>query len=67
MKEVSLYNSKIMFFSVHCVPMCAQGRCIGPNTCQCDPGWTGRSCRSGQFNFLLHDSYTLAFPLHEMY
>ena len=33
--------------SVHCVPTCARGSCVGPNTCQCDPGWTGRSCRIG--------------------
>ena len=37
----------ITLISVQCVPTCAHGSCVGPNTCQCDPGWTGRSCRIG--------------------
>ncbi|XP_078393854.1 multiple epidermal growth factor-like domains protein 11, partial [Cetorhinus maximus] len=34
-----------------CVPRCTQecvhGRCVGPDTCQCEPGWRGLDCSSG--------------------
>uniref|UniRef100_A0A8C9V0U8 Multiple EGF-like-domains 10 n=1 Tax=Scleropages formosus TaxID=113540 RepID=A0A8C9V0U8_SCLFO len=33
-----------------CVPQCAEkcvhGRCMAPNTCQCEPGWGGPDCSS---------------------
>ncbi|KAG7283736.1 hypothetical protein CRUP_034360 [Coryphaenoides rupestris] len=35
-----------------CVPLCteecAHGRCVSPDTCQCEPGWGGLDCSSGQ-------------------
>uniref|UniRef100_A0A3Q4H4Y9 Multiple EGF like domains 11 n=1 Tax=Neolamprologus brichardi TaxID=32507 RepID=A0A3Q4H4Y9_NEOBR len=34
-----------------CVPLCteecAHGRCVSPDTCQCEPGWGGLDCSSG--------------------
>ncbi|XP_029601271.1 multiple epidermal growth factor-like domains protein 11 [Salmo trutta] len=34
-----------------CVPQCsaecAHGRCVSPDTCQCEPGWGGVDCSSG--------------------
>ncbi|XP_071846559.1 uncharacterized protein [Apostichopus japonicus] len=27
-----------------CESRCMHGRCIGPNRCQCDAGWTGKTC-----------------------
>ncbi|KAK5874464.1 hypothetical protein PBY51_019407 [Eleginops maclovinus] len=34
-----------------CVPLCteecAHGRCVSPETCQCEPGWGGLDCSSG--------------------
>ncbi|MCJ8733326.1 hypothetical protein PDJAM_G00221890 [Pangasius djambal] len=33
-----------------CVPLCteecAHGRCVSPDTCQCEPGWGGLDCSS---------------------
>ncbi|KAF3688778.1 Multiple epidermal growth factor-like domains protein 11 [Channa argus] len=34
-----------------CVPLCTEecvhGRCVSPDTCQCEPGWGGLDCSSG--------------------
>ncbi|XP_013887580.1 multiple epidermal growth factor-like domains protein 11, partial [Austrofundulus limnaeus] len=34
-----------------CVPLCTEecvhGRCVSPETCQCEPGWGGLDCSSG--------------------
>ncbi|XP_031425689.1 multiple epidermal growth factor-like domains protein 11 [Clupea harengus] len=36
-----------------CVPLCtaecAHGRCVSPDTCQCEPGWGGLDCSSGEW------------------
>lgn len=32
----------------HCVASCVHGRCMAPNTCQCEPGWGGSNCSSGK-------------------
>jgi hypothetical protein len=29
---------------VVCSPACANGVCSGPNTCECDEGYTGAQC-----------------------
>ncbi|KAJ8335557.1 hypothetical protein SKAU_G00388990 [Synaphobranchus kaupii] len=33
-----------------CVPLCTEecehGRCVSPDTCQCEPGWGGLDCSS---------------------
>uniref|UniRef100_A0A8B9TZ76 Platelet endothelial aggregation receptor 1 n=1 Tax=Anas zonorhyncha TaxID=75864 RepID=A0A8B9TZ76_9AVES len=35
-----------------CVPRCTQecvhGRCVAPERCQCEPGWRGTDCSSGE-------------------
>ncbi|XP_010795002.1 multiple epidermal growth factor-like domains protein 11 [Notothenia coriiceps] len=35
-----------------CVPLCTEecvhGRCVSPDTCQCEPGWGGLDCSSDQ-------------------
>ncbi|NXK42905.1 PEAR1 protein, partial [Piprites chloris] len=35
-----------------CVPRCSQecvhGRCVAPERCQCEPGWRGPDCSSGE-------------------
>ncbi|KAK7909490.1 hypothetical protein WMY93_014174 [Mugilogobius chulae] len=31
-----------------CEESCVHGRCMAPNTCQCEPGWGGSNCSSGQ-------------------
>ncbi|XP_043072473.1 multiple epidermal growth factor-like domains protein 11 [Puntigrus tetrazona] len=30
-----------------CTEECAHGRCVSPDTCQCEPGWGGLDCSSG--------------------
>ncbi|ROL48816.1 Multiple epidermal growth factor-like domains protein 10 [Anabarilius grahami] len=30
----------------HCAEKCVHGRCVAPNTCQCEPGWGGADCSS---------------------
>ena len=46
--QLSLFD---WFFSLtaHCADKCVHGRCIAPNTCQCEPGWGGTNCSSGKF------------------
>ena len=46
--QLSLFD---WFFSLtaHCADKCVHGRCIAPNTCQCEPGWGGTNCSSGEF------------------
>uniref|UniRef100_A0A671X4M3 EGF-like domain-containing protein n=1 Tax=Sparus aurata TaxID=8175 RepID=A0A671X4M3_SPAAU len=33
--------------SALCTEECAHGRCVSPDTCQCEPGWGGLDCSSG--------------------
>lgn len=37
--------------SALCTEECAHGRCVSPDTCQCEPGWGGLDCSSGEFTF----------------
>lgn len=32
----------------YCAESCVHGRCMAPNTCQCEPGWGGSNCSSGK-------------------
>ncbi|NXC55696.1 PEAR1 protein, partial [Aleadryas rufinucha] len=32
----------------HCSHECVHGRCVAPELCQCEPGWRGPSCSSGE-------------------
>lgn len=34
--------------SALCTEECAHGRCVSPDTCQCEPGWGGLDCSSGE-------------------
>lgn len=31
-----------------CTEECVHGRCVSPDTCQCEPGWGGLDCSSGE-------------------
>lgn len=48
---------KHFFFSLSlialCTEECAHGRCVSPDTCQCEPGWGGLDCSSGEFTLSL--------------
>lgn len=35
--------------SALCTDECAHGRCVSPDTCQCEPGWGGLDCSSGEY------------------
>lgn len=44
------YKHCLLFHSTAvCESRCMHGRCIGPNRCQCDAGWTGKTCSQGKF------------------
>lgn len=34
--------------SALCTEECVHGRCVSPDTCQCEPGWGGLDCSSGE-------------------
>lgn len=38
--------------SALCTEECVHGRCVSPDTCQCEPGWGGLDCSSGEYTFL---------------
>ena len=44
---IYLYLSIYISYLAICIPDCVNGKCIGPNICDCDPGWTGDRCREG--------------------
>lgn len=31
-----------------CEDGCIHGKCVGPNRCECDKGWTGATCDRGK-------------------
>ena len=31
-----------------CSSECLMGNCTEPDTCTCDPGWTGQTCNTGE-------------------
>ncbi|CAG5867093.1 unnamed protein product [Menidia menidia] len=37
---------EIQMHEAHCAESCVHGRCMAPNTCQCEPGWGGSNCSS---------------------
>lgn len=37
-----------------CTEECVHGRCVSPDTCQCEPGWGGLDCSSGECTLLLN-------------
>lgn len=48
----------------HCAEKCVHGRCVAPNTCQCEPGWGGADCSSGKsssWSCLSHNTPTHTF------
>lgn len=40
--------------SALCTEECVHGRCVSPDTCQCEPGWGGLDCSSGESTLLLN-------------
>lgn len=40
--------------SALCTEECVHGRCVSPDTCQCEPGWGGLDCSSGECTQLLN-------------
>ncbi|KAK5878489.1 hypothetical protein CesoFtcFv8_023889 [Champsocephalus esox] len=42
------FNENGEICAPHCAESCVHGRCIAPNTCQCEPGWGGSNCSSGK-------------------
>ncbi len=56
------------FFSLiaRCTEECAHGRCVSPDTCQCEPGWGGLDCSSGEFtlSLTLRAQFTSLRPSH---
>lgn len=57
-----------LFFSLlaQCTEECAHGRCVSPDTCQCEPGWGGLDCSSGEFtlSLTLRAQFTSLRPSH---
>lgn len=42
-----------------CTDECDHGRCVSPDTCQCEPGWGGLDCSSGElYHTFLTNSQT---------
>lgn len=37
-----------VLFPALCTEECVHGRCVSPDTCQCEPGWGGLDCSSGE-------------------
>lgn len=44
----SFFDDFPLSLTAHCADKCIHGRCIAPNTCQCEPGWGGPNCSSGK-------------------
>lgn len=34
--------------AARCTQECVHGRCVAPDLCQCEPGWRGTDCSSGE-------------------
>ena len=39
---------KTCYFAVECTNLCVHGRCVAPDTCECNSGWAGASCEEGK-------------------
>ena len=43
-----------------CSSECLMGDCTEPDTCVCDPGWTGQTCNTGEgYCMILYINYTI--------
>lgn len=40
-------ETSLSHFAALCTEECVHGRCVSPDTCQCEPGWGGLDCSSG--------------------
>lgn len=58
--------SVLLSLIARCTEECAHGRCVSPDTCQCEPGWGGLDCSSGEFtlSLTLRAQFTSLRPSH---
>ena len=44
------YAMFVDYVIVECANLCVHGRCVAPDTCECNSGWGGASCEDGRWN-----------------